>query len=39
MLDPDFMEEYQVGFMLPGKKELFPTWRQASRDIKPWRPS
>ena len=39
MLDPDFMEEYQAGFMLPGKKELFPTWRQASRDIKPWRPS
>jgi len=37
MLDPDFMEEYQAGFMLPGKKELFPTWRDASRGIKPWR--
>ena len=38
MLDPDFMDEYQAGFMLPGKKELFPTWRDASRNIKPWRP-
>jgi uncharacterized 2Fe-2S/4Fe-4S cluster protein (DUF4445 family) len=38
MLDPDFMEEYQAGFMLPGKRELFPTWRDASRGIKPWRP-
>jgi len=38
LLDPDFMEEYQAGFMLPGKKELFPTWRDASRNIKPWKP-
>jgi len=38
LLDPDFMEEYQAGFMLPGKKELFPTWRDASRGIKPWKP-
>jgi len=37
LLDPDFMEEYQAGFMLPGKKELFPTWRDASRNIKPWK--
>jgi len=37
LLDPDFMDEYQAGFMLPGKKELFPTWRDASRGIKPWR--
>jgi uncharacterized 2Fe-2S/4Fe-4S cluster protein (DUF4445 family) len=37
LLDPDFMEEYQAGFMLPGKKELFPTWRDASRGIKPWK--
>uniref|UniRef100_A0A7J3X9G4 DUF4445 domain-containing protein n=2 Tax=Thermofilum pendens TaxID=2269 RepID=A0A7J3X9G4_THEPE len=38
LLDPDFMEEYQAGFILPGKKELFPTWRDASRNIKPWKP-
>jgi len=39
LLDPDFVEEYQAGFILPGKKELFPTWRDASRNIKPWKPS
>jgi uncharacterized 2Fe-2S/4Fe-4S cluster protein (DUF4445 family) len=38
LLDSDFMDEYQAGFMLPGKKELFPVWRDASRNIKPWKP-
>ncbi|PCN50425.1 ferredoxin [Candidatus Geothermarchaeota archaeon ex4572_27] len=29
--DADFMDEYLAGFVLPGKKELFPTWWEASR--------
>ncbi|MCS7096961.1 MAG: ASKHA domain-containing protein [Candidatus Methanomethylicia archaeon] len=33
MLDPDFMEEYQAGFILPGRKDLFPTWWEISRKI------
>ena len=37
MLDPNFMEEYEAGFILPGKPELFPSWWRASREIKPWR--
>ncbi len=32
--DADFMDEYLAGFVLPGKKELFPTWWEASRKIK-----
>ena len=32
--DADFMDEYLAGFVLPGKKELFPTWRESSRKIK-----
>lgn len=36
MLDPDFMEEYEAGFKLPGKKELFPGWWDKARSIKPW---
>ncbi|MEM4789733.1 MAG: ASKHA domain-containing protein [Ignisphaera sp.] len=39
MVDPNFMEEYEVGFILPGKPELFPTWWRKSKEIKPWRPS
>ena len=31
MKDADFMDEYLAGFVLPGKKELFPTWWEASR--------
>jgi len=31
MKDMDFMDEYLAGFVLPGKKELFPTWWEASR--------
>ncbi|MEM0084493.1 MAG: ASKHA domain-containing protein [Candidatus Methanomethylicia archaeon] len=34
MLDPDFMDEYQAGFILPGKRELFPTWWEMSRKIR-----
>ncbi|MEM0026922.1 MAG: ASKHA domain-containing protein [Ignisphaera sp.] len=37
MLDPYFMEEYEAGFVLPGKQELFPTWWRRSKMIKPWR--
>lgn len=37
MLDPNFMEEYEAGFILPGKPDLFPTWWKRSREIKPWR--
>lgn len=29
--DADFMDEYLAGFVLPGKKELFPTWWVRSR--------
>lgn len=29
--DADFMDEYLAGFVLPGKKELFPSWWEASR--------
>ena len=32
--DADFMDEYLAGFVLPGKKELFPTWWESSRKIK-----
>lgn len=32
--DADFMDEYLAGFVLPGKKELFPTWWEASRKGK-----
>ena len=32
--DADFMDEYLAGFVLPGKKELFPIWWEASRKIK-----
>ncbi|MEM2200675.1 MAG: ASKHA domain-containing protein [Ignisphaera sp.] len=39
MADPNFMEEYEVGFILPGKPELFPTWWRKSKEIKPWKPS
>lgn len=39
MLDPNFMEEYEAGFTLPGKPELFPTWYRKSLEIKPWRTS
>jgi len=34
MSDADFMDEYLSGFVMPGKKELFPTWWEASRRIK-----
>ena len=34
MKDNDFMEEYTAAYFLPGKKELFPTWWEASRKIK-----
>ncbi|MEM0489671.1 MAG: ASKHA domain-containing protein [Ignisphaera sp.] len=37
MLDPNFMEEYESGFILPGKQELFPTWWKKSLGIKPWK--
>ena len=37
LLDRDFMDEYQAGFILPGKKEWFPIWRDASRSIRPWK--
>lgn len=33
MKDADFMDEYTAGFVLPGKKELFPTWWEASRKL------
>ncbi|RLG79254.1 MAG: ferredoxin [Thermoprotei archaeon] len=39
MLDPNFMEEYEAGFMLPGRKELFPTMWEISRKTKPWQSS
>jgi len=29
--DADFMDEYLAGFVLPGKKELFPVWWDISR--------
>lgn len=29
--DVDFMDEYTAAYMLPGKRELFPTWWEASR--------
>lgn len=29
--DADFMDEYTSAYMLPGKRELFPTWWEASR--------
>jgi uncharacterized 2Fe-2S/4Fe-4S cluster protein (DUF4445 family) len=29
--DADFMDEYTAAYMLPGKRELFPTWWEASR--------
>jgi len=32
--DPDFMDEYTAAYFLPGKKDLFPTWWEASRKIK-----
>ncbi len=32
--DADFMDEYLAGFVLPGKKELFPTWWETSKKIK-----
>ena len=38
MLDPNFMDEYQAGFILPGKKELFPSWASTAKNIKPWKP-
>ncbi len=31
MKDIDFMDEYLAGFVLPGRKELFPRWWEASR--------
>ncbi len=34
MSDADFMDEYLAGFVMPGRKELFPTWWEASRRIK-----
>lgn len=34
MLDPDFMDEYQAGFIMPGKRDLFPTWWEISRKLK-----
>lgn len=37
MIDPNFMEEYEAGFILPGKPELFPSWWRRSKEIKPWR--
>uniref|UniRef100_A0A7C2ZPH6 DUF4445 domain-containing protein n=1 Tax=Ignisphaera aggregans TaxID=334771 RepID=A0A7C2ZPH6_9CREN len=36
LLDPNFMEEYEAGFILPGKPELFPNWWRRSKGIKPW---
>ena len=32
--DADFMDEYLAGFVLPGKKELFPTWWETSKKIR-----
>ena len=32
--DADFMDEYMAGFVLPGKRELFPTWWEASRKLR-----
>ncbi len=32
--DSDFMDEYTAAYFLPGKKELFPTWWEASRKIR-----
>ncbi len=32
--DADFMDEYLAGFVLPGKKELFPTWWETSRKLR-----
>ncbi|KUO39332.1 MAG: hypothetical protein AVW06_04165 [Hadesarchaea archaeon DG-33-1] len=29
--DADFMDEYTAAYMFPGKRELFPTWWEASR--------
>jgi uncharacterized 2Fe-2S/4Fe-4S cluster protein (DUF4445 family) len=29
--DADFMDEYTAAYSLPGKRELFPTWWEASR--------
>ncbi|MEM2221166.1 MAG: ASKHA domain-containing protein [Ignisphaera sp.] len=37
MLDPNFMEEYEAGFKLPGRRELFPTWWERARSVKQWR--
>jgi len=31
--DMDFMDEYLAAFVLPGKKELFPHWWEASRRL------
>lgn len=39
MLDPDFMDEYEAGFKLPGRRDLFPSWWERSRAIRPWKPS
>lgn len=38
MLDPNFMDEYEAGFKLPGRRELFPSWWEKARSIKPWSP-
>jgi uncharacterized 2Fe-2S/4Fe-4S cluster protein (DUF4445 family) len=29
--DADFMDEYTAAYMLPGKRELFPSWWESSR--------
>jgi uncharacterized 2Fe-2S/4Fe-4S cluster protein (DUF4445 family) len=29
--DADFMDEYTAAYMLPGKRELFPTWWETSK--------
>ena len=32
--DADFMDEYLAGFVMPGKKELFPSWWETSRRLR-----
>jgi uncharacterized 2Fe-2S/4Fe-4S cluster protein (DUF4445 family) len=32
--DADFMDEYTAAYMLPGKRELFPTWWERSRESR-----
>ena len=32
--DADFMDEYLAGFVLPGKRELFPRWWKMSRELQ-----